>query len=185
MKKALLIIDMVNSYIYGKNPLIPTESRSQMINNIRKAINLAHKKNVPVIYVNSAFKKTDPIFKLYINYYQQAIEETKSAEIIDELKPKSQDFILKKRGYDGFWKSGLQKLLKKLNIKEIYLAGCQTDCGIRETAVTAAHLGYIVYVLGDCCQTNRDFGQVAAFRFFRNCTKGILNVYEFKTLLKT
>lgn len=173
-KKVLIILDMLNAYIYDSKPLIPIETRETIITNIKKVIALARKKGVPIIYIKTGLKKTDPIYKL-INYRTQAMEGTKEAEIIDELKPKKKDYILTKRGYDGFWKSGLEKLLIKLKNKEIFLTGCQTDCCVRETAVTAAHLGYDVYVLEDCCQTSREFGQIAALRFLRNCTRGIIN----------
>lgn len=172
--KALLVLDMIYPYIYGSEPLIPLENRNKLISNIKKAINLARNNNVYVIYINSAFRKSDPIFKNYINYREQAMEETKNYKIINELKPQTYDFILKKRGYGGFWKSGLRALLKKLEINEIFLTGCQTDCCVRETAVTAAHLGYDVYVIEDCCETNREFGQVAAIRFMKNCTRDII-----------
>lgn len=166
--KALIVMDMIKVYIYGEKPLIPVEARSNLIANIKKAINLAHSKSIPVIYVNLALRKIDPIYKL-INYQEQAMEGGKNIKIIDELKPKPQDYILKKRGYDAFWKSSLQTLLKKLKIRNIFLTGCQTDACVRETAVTAAHLGYCVYVLEDCCQTSREFGQMAALRFMRTC----------------
>lgn len=178
MKKALLVMDLIQVYIYGGKPLIPIETREKMVRNIKKAIDLAHQKKIPAIFINSAFRKSDPIFYKYINYRNQAMEGVKSSQIVDELKPEPQDHILKKRGYDGFWKSGLEKLLKKLKIEEVYLAGLQTDCCIRETAVTAAHLGYNVYVLEDCCQTSREFGQIAALRFLRTCTKAIITVKD-------
>ena len=172
--KALLVMDLLKAYVYGDKPLIPIEKRASLIKNIKKVIKSAHKKNIPVIFVNLALKPTDPIYRLYINYRDQALEGTREAELIDDLKIEPKDFVVKKRGFDGFWKSDLQKLLKKLKIKEIYLAGVQTDCCVRETAVTAAHLGYDVYVIEDCCQTSREFGQIAALRFLRCCTKEII-----------
>lgn len=175
-KRALLIMDMVDVYIYGEKPLIPIENRGRLIVNVKKAIELAHKNSIPVVYVNSAFRETDPIYKNYINYRDQAMKGSRHSETIIELTPTSNDYIVYKRGYDGFWKSGLERLLRKLKMQELYLVGCQTDCCVRETAVTAAHLGYDVYVIEDCCDTSRELGQVSAIRFMRTCTKAILNV---------
>jgi len=172
--KALLVMDMIKEYVYGEKPLILESKRADLIKNIRKVINLAHKKNIPVIFVNLALKKSDPIYRLYINYRDQAMESSPSSKTIDDIHVDSKDYVLIKRGFDGFWKSGLQKLLKKLKIRDVYLTGIQTDCCIRETAVTAAHLGYYVYVIEDCCETSREFGQAAALRFLRCCTKDIV-----------
>ncbi|OGK10865.1 hypothetical protein A2767_01435 [Candidatus Roizmanbacteria bacterium RIFCSPHIGHO2_01_FULL_35_10] len=175
--KALLITDMIDVYIYGEKPLVPLESREKLILNIKKAINLARKKNIPIIYVNSAFRTTDPIYKL-INYREQATEKLNESKVINDLKPTSKDLIVKKRGFDGFWQSNLDHLLKKMGITEIFLVGCQTDCCIRETAITGSQLGYDVFVLEDCCQTSREFGQIAALRFFSICTKDVINLAE-------
>jgi len=172
--KALLVMDMVKEYIYGEQPLIPIEEREELISNIRKVINLAHEKDMPVIYVNSAFTEDDPILKV-IGHRPQAMKGTEGAQIIPELKLTEKDHILEKRGYDGFWKSGLEDLLKKLNINDIYLTGQQTDCCIRETGVTAAHLDFNVFIIEDCCSTNRELGQETAIRFMRTCVGKIIN----------
>ena len=175
--KALLVMDMINEYIYGKKPLINIKKRNKLISNIKRVIDLAHKKRIHIIYVNSAFRKNDPILKV-IGHRQQAIEGKAGTKIIEQLKPKKDNFILKKRGYDGFWKSNLNKLLKKLKIKEVYLVGQQTDCCIRETGVTAAHLGYKVYIIEDCCNTNRELGQKSTIRFMRTCVGKVIKAKD-------
>ncbi len=172
--KALLVADMVNEYIYGEKPLINIGKKYQLISNIKHVIDLAHQKNIPVIYINSAFRKIDPIMKV-IGHRHQAMKGTKGAEVIPELKPLSQDSVLEKRGYDGFWKSGLKKKLKELKIQDIYLAGEQTDCCVRETGATAAQLGYNVFIIEDCCDTNRELGQESAIRFMKACVGKIID----------
>jgi len=171
--KTLLVMDMVKEYIYGEKPLIPIENREKLISNVKRVINLAHEKNMPVIYVNSAFTKNDSILKI-IGHRLQAMKGTEGAQIIPELKPIKKDYVVEKRGYDGFWKSNLEKTLKKLKVNDIYLTGQQTDCCIRETGVTAAHLGYKVFVIEDCCDTSRELGQEAAIRFMKTCVGNII-----------
>ncbi len=176
---ALLVMDMVNEYIYGEKPLIPIEDREKLIKNIRKAIDLAHEKAVPVIYVNSAFIEGDPVLKI-IGHRPQAMKGTKGAQTIAELEPTSKDYALEKRGYDGFWKSGLDELLKKLNISDIYLTGQQTDCCVRETGVTAAQIGFNVFVIEDCCFTRGWLRQEVAIRFMKACVGKIINSDDLK-----
>ena len=166
--KTLLVMDMVKEYIYGEKPLIPIEKRESLIKNIKKVIELAHEKNIPVIYVNSAFTKDDPILRV-IGHRPQAMKGTEGAQTISELKPTKEDYVLEKKGYDGFWKSDLEELLNKLKITDVYLTGQQTDCCIRETGVMAAHLGYNVFIIEDYCSTNRELGQESAIRFMKTC----------------
>ncbi len=176
---ALLVMDMVEEYIYGEKPFIPIEHRERLIKNIRKVIDLAHEKAVPVIYVNSAFTKDDPILKI-IGHRPQAMKGTKGAQTISKLEPTKNDYVLEKRGYDGFWKSGLDELLKKLKISNIYLTGEQTDCCVRETGVTAAQMGFNVFIIEDCCSTSRESGQETAIRFMRACVGKIINSDDLK-----
>jgi nicotinamidase-related amidase len=172
--KALLVMDMIRLYIYGEKPLIPVANRKNLITKIRTAIDWAHDSHVPVIYVNTAFHEDDPILKI-IGHRAQAILGHKDTQVIQELTPVSDDKMLEKRGYDGFWKSGLEALLKKMKVSEVYLCGQQTDCCIRETGVTAAHLGYKVTILEDCCDTSRELGQASALRFMKTCVGQVIN----------
>lgn len=43
LRKALLVLNMIDVYIYGHKPLIPINSRNNLISNIKKAINIANK----------------------------------------------------------------------------------------------------------------------------------------------
>jgi nicotinamidase-related amidase len=180
-KKALFVIDMLNEFIYGNKDqlLVTKEERRKIILNIRKVITIAHKKNIPVIYVNCAHKKSDPCIKMV---GQHAMKGTKGAETIDELKPTKKDYIVEKISYDGFYKTNLERLLKKLKIKEIYLTGVQTDCCVRETATSGAYRGFKVFIIADCCGSNRKWGHKAAILFMKNCVGGIINSNNLKWL---
>ena len=134
---------------------------------------------MPVIYVNSAFTEDDPVIKI-IGHRPQAMKGTKGAQTIAELGPTSKDYALEKRGYDGFWKSGLDELLKKLNISDIYLTGQQTDCCVRETGVTAAQMGFNVFIIEDCCFTRGELRQEVAIRFMKACVGKIINSDDLK-----
>jgi nicotinamidase-related amidase len=172
-KRALLVIDMLKIYIYGKKPLLAAEKRPALIQNVLRAIEWAKINKIPIIYVNSDFTN-EPILKV-IGYREQSLN---ASEMIPELLPRKNDFALTKRGYDAFWKSSLEVLLNQLKIREIFICGVQTDCCVRETGVTAAHLGYTVNILKDCCETNRPYGQKAALRFMRTCVGKIITTED-------
>jgi nicotinamidase-related amidase len=171
--KALLVIDMLNEFIYDKRDPAVTEKQAKVIiPNIRKSIDYAHKRNIPVIYVNCSHKKSDPCIRMIGSH---AFRGTKGAKVIEELKPVNGDYIVNKISYDGFYKTTLEKLLKKLKVSEIYLTGVQTDCCVRETAVSGAFIGFKVFLLEDCCDSCRRNGHDAAVRFMRTCVGKITN----------
>src|SRR3989344_2603197 len=164
--KALIVVDMLNEFIYGSGEqrLIDESQRAELVSNIKKVVQLARKKKIPVIYSNLALRKNDKIIGVI---GECAMKGTNGAQVISELKPENGDYVSEKRGYDGFFGSNLEKILKKLKVKEVYLVGTQTDCCVRETGVGAVHLGFKVFIIEDCCATNRQLGQEAALGFAR------------------
>jgi len=44
-----------------------------------------------------------------IGHLNQAVKGETESKVISELKPQLDDIELYKRGYDGFWKSDLEK----------------------------------------------------------------------------
>lgn len=113
MNKALIIIDMLYEFIYGNEEqrLINPNQIKKLISNIKKVIDVAHKKTIPVIYSNLALSKSDAITKVIGDC---CIKGTKGAEIIPELQPTKKDYVSEKRGYDGFFKSNLLKIVAQL-----------------------------------------------------------------------
>ncbi|NIO44500.1 MAG: isochorismatase family protein [Candidatus Aenigmarchaeota archaeon] len=169
--KALLVIDMLKGFIYGNKDqrVIRKKQTKKLIQKIRKVIDLAHKKNIPIIYINCNHKKTDPCVKISGKH---AMKGTKGAQVIDGLKPTKKDHIVKKIAFDGFYKTRLEKLLKRLKIKEIYLTGVQTDVCVRETGVSGAYRGFKVFLIEDCCATNLKVNHTSSIMFFVKTNAG-------------
>lgn len=163
--KALIVVDMLNEFIHGNEEqmLIQPEDVETLVSKCKEAIDLAHEKSIPVVYSNLILTKDNPIIRIT---GECVMKGTNGAEVIPELAPTKEDIVSEKSGYDGFWKSNLENTLKKLNIKEVYLIGTQTDCCIRETGVTAAHMGFDVFVIDDCCKTSTENKHKTAIEFF-------------------
>ena len=73
-------------------------------------------------------------------------KRTKGAEIINELSPEEGDFIIYKTRFSGFYKTDLEILLKKLNIKELYLTGVCTSIYVMDTAADAFYRGFKIKI---------------------------------------
>jgi nicotinamidase-related amidase len=71
-------------------------------------------------------------------------------EIVDELKPQSQDIVFQKRRPDAFVGTDFDLVLKSRGIGTILVGGVATEGGVEGTARTARNLGYEVVVLRDC-----------------------------------
>ncbi|MEM3586516.1 MAG: isochorismatase family cysteine hydrolase [Candidatus Jordarchaeaceae archaeon] len=146
MKPAVLVIDMLNDFILDGAPLECSKGR-EIIKPISKLITLCRNKKIPIIYVADSHDPNDKEFKIWPPH---AVENTRGAEVIDELKPLKGDIIVKKKTYDGFFKTNLDKVLKGKKIDTLILTGVCTDICIMHTASSATLLGYIVKIPKEC-----------------------------------
>ena len=90
--KAVIIVDMLNDFVTGD---LKTERAARIVPNLKKLIETARKHDVPVIYSNDSHYKHD--FEVVHKWGGHAIKGTPGAQVIPELAPKEEDFIVEKR----------------------------------------------------------------------------------------
>ena len=143
---ALLIIDMLNDFVVKGAPLEVPRAR-RIIAGIKKRIAKAHRERMPIIHICDKHRKEDPEFNVWPRH---AVNGTAGSEIINELKPRSRDYIIDKTTYSGFYRTKLEKLLKKLGTKKLIITGVCTEICVLHTAADAYMRGYQVEVPADC-----------------------------------
>lgn len=147
MKEAILVIDMLNDFVKEGAPLEVPEAR-RIIPFVKKTIEDARKKGIPVIYVCDAHEPDDSEFKRF-GWPPHAVKSTKGAEVVEELKPEEGDFVVEKKTYSGFYNTNLNNVLETLGVDTVKLMGCVTHICILFTASDAALRGYNVVILKD------------------------------------
>lgn len=76
---------------------------------------------------------------------------TPQAQIVPELTPSSQDFVIKRSsGLIGFIGTSLDAMLRRMNVETIVIAGVSTDVAMTGCAMVATDLGYRVVIVEDC-----------------------------------
>jgi len=148
-KEALLIIDMLNDFV-EEGAVLEVPSARKIIPKIKKRIEEARKKQIKIIYVCDAHQKDDKEFQ---KWPPHAIMGTQGAEIIEELRPQEEDFVVKKRRYSGFLGTDLDLLLRELRIGKIYIVGILTNICVFFTAAEASMRDYEVIVYADSVTT--------------------------------
>nr|WP_048060594.1 isochorismatase family cysteine hydrolase [Methanothermus fervidus] len=143
MKIALLIIDMLEEFVHGK--LSSPESR-KIIPVIKELIKVARENKIPIIYLADKHFHFDHELKIWGPH---AMAESPESEIIDELKPEDKDIVLYKRSYSGFRETGLDYILRDLNIDTLVLTGIHTHICVFHTAIDAYYARYDVIIVED------------------------------------
>lgn len=156
----LLIIDMQYDFLEKKSPLFVDECKD-IIPNIKEILNKFREKDLPRIFVKREHRKSgidiDLTRKdLFIEKDGFLIEKSHGSEIIDELKPLSEEIVIVKRRFSAFFGTELDLILRRMDIKTIILTGIQTPNCIRATAFDGISLDYEVIVISDATKSKSE-----------------------------
>ena len=178
-KEALLVIDMLNDFVLTGAPLEVPDAR-KLIPVIRAEIENAHAMGSPVIYLCDAHDPNDREFRKF-GWPAHAVRGTQGAEIVEELKPTSDDIIIYKKTYSGFYGTVLDATLRCLDVDAIRFTGHVTHICVLFTAADAVLRDYAVTVVengvGDLTRENHE----AALRIMKN----VLAAHVVKTVVAT
>lgn len=72
-------------------------------------------------------------------------------EIIEELKPLPGEPVINKTTISAFTSTGIDSLLRSMNVKYALFAGVSTNMCVGTTARDAADRGYRCLLIEDCC----------------------------------
>lgn len=141
-RSALVVIDMLNDFAHPEGVLYSPSVRD-IIPHIKEKIEEARQKGWEVIYICDAHRPDDAEFQTFPPH---CVEGRWGSEVVEELKPRERDVIVKKRRFSGFFGTDLDLVLREKGIEELHLTGCLTDICVLFTCADAYFRGYKVFV---------------------------------------
>lgn len=157
MKNSALLIMDVQTRIVGI-----ISDPTPLIKNIKEAIDHAHKKSIPVIYIAVQFRPGFPEVSQNnksfsaIKQNQSAFGNPEEMEIYPKVKPREKDLVVIKKRVSAFTGSDLEVILRSLGVEHIVLTGIATSGVVLSTVREAADKDYQITVLADCCADRDD-----------------------------
>jgi nicotinamidase/pyrazinamidase len=174
MKKALIVIDIQNDFLPEGRLAVPDGDKIiPKVNDLIKKFDLviATQDWHPVNHISFAenHKGKKPGDKITVEGVEQilwpshCVQNTFGAEFAKDLLKDKFTAVIRKGtdpmidSYSGFFDNarkkdtGLDKLLKSLNVSEVYIVGLATDYCVKFTALDAVSLGYKTHVIRDAC----------------------------------
>lgn len=130
---------------------------SGLLANTRKAIDAAHAKHIPVIYVvvtfREGFPEVSPNNKSFstIKQNQAAFADPSATAVHADLALQKGDILVTKRRVSAFTGSDLEVVLRSLGVQRLVLSGIATSGVVLSTIREAADKDYQLTVLSDCC----------------------------------
>ncbi len=145
MRKALLIVDMLNDFV-REGATLEVPMAREIIPNIQRLLATARREGWEIVFVCDAHAPDDPEFR---NWPPHAVRGTEGAQVIAELAPREGERVISKTTLLGFYDTDLEAHLRSREVKELLLTGCVTNICIYYIAIEAAVRGYRVRVPGD------------------------------------
>jgi len=166
----LIVVDMQNDFCHPSGRLF-VPSSPKTVPQIKFLVEKARSQGVRVFYTQDWHDRDDPEFLIW---GEHALAGSWGSEIIDELKPREGDVVVKKLRYDGFYGTPLEHYLKMYNVKNLVVTGTVANICVLHTAGSAA-LRWIKVVLPvDCISALNDFDYKATLRQVSFLYRGIL-----------
>ena len=162
-KTALLVVDMQNDFVREGAPM-SLDSCREAIPNSKKLIAACRKAEMPVVYLKffTGPKKTlvwtwspqqlPPVKCCWKNVkrkYEDRPEELECTDVIDELYPQKEDYIIEKYSYNGFYNTNLESVLRSNGIEYLIVFGALTPICIDDTIAGAFERQFKVYAVSD------------------------------------
>ncbi len=169
-KTALLIIDMQNDFVKPEGKLRVPHAEIA-IQPIKSLLERARKEGVKIFFTQDWHEDEDYEFLIW---GEHARKETWGAEIIEELKPLPQEYIIKKLRYDAFFGTPLDHLLRIMKIENLVITGTVANICVLHTAGSAALLGYKIIIPSDGISAIVDFDREILFRQVDFLYRGII-----------
>ena len=141
-KKALLVIDMQNDYLWDKRKPMFTYDADKLTNNVNRLIASCKEKGYDIIYIKHILSK----LLWGVGF---SIEGTEGAELYSGLDIVS-DLCFEKNRSDSYTAKAFREYMKRQNYSEIALCGLD-ECGcVGATAKGAVKTGVRVIMIENC-----------------------------------
>jgi nicotinamidase-related amidase len=147
---ALIIIDMQNDFIAEGAPIECPGGRD-IIPNIKRLKTWAKANKIPVFYTQERHRKQKVDFGLELirSEPEHCLEGTKGVEIVPELTPEEDEFVIGKRRYSGYYLTDLEVLMRSFGRNVLVITGAATNVCVYATALDAIQRDVQPIVIAD------------------------------------
>lgn len=129
-RRVLLVIDMLNDFLDPTGALYCGEEARKIIPVIRSLIDRFNAGGEPVIFVRDAHAGNDKEFELFPPH---AIKGSWGSEVIPELAPAKDSYIVDKTRFSGLFGNRLADVLSGMKPDEVWVTGVLTSMCVMDT----------------------------------------------------
>ena len=157
----LLVIDMQNGFCHDDGSFggamgLDITPLKESISGCVELVKAAREKNYPIAFTRYLYKEDYSDGGVLVNDLMPGLAEVDSlkegtwdVEIIDELKPSEDEFVLKKNRPSAYYNTGLENWVKENNLKQLIICGVTTSICVETTTRDLSQEDYRVVIASD------------------------------------
>lgn len=196
---ALVVIDVQNGFVskggsYDKLGMnIPNYQK--VIPRIAELIALCRKAGIPIFYTQAVREKSgiDLLTRTHkilpkareerISKQPICVRGTWDADIVDELKPSSEDHIVIKRRDSAFFDTEIGVWLKSLDVDMLVFCGIDTSICVEASLRDAFNIGYDVILISDATASGNTKHYESSLEVVKEYYGLVMDMQEFRHYL--
>lgn len=169
-QSALLLVELQNDMVHESNigkrglggTLAPQVHKRGVLPKVRRILDVARPRGIPVLYVNMCAKAgfprpPAPIYRRLAKGPQALVEGTWGAEVHELVKSEPQDFVLCRTvSFDGSYGTQLYPVVRMLGRSTLVIMGISTNFAVEGLVRASVNRGFEVIVVEDCCASVSD-----------------------------
>jgi ureidoacrylate peracid hydrolase len=159
-RPALLVIDMQNGFCHPAGSVARGGARiddcQATIGPIANLLSVARAARVPVIFTRFVYRADYADGGILVSELRPHLKERRSlvqgewdAELVSELTPRSDEFVIDKNRFSAFYATSLESILRSLDVHTLIVCGVTTNMCVESTVRDAGQRDYRVYVVRD------------------------------------
>jgi nicotinamidase-related amidase len=160
--QVVVVLDMLKEFWEQRAFRARTQ---KIVPKMKMLIDAAKKTGNSVIYVCDTHRPTDMLYWKIAK--KHALIGTRGAEVMDALKPETEELVVHKRNVSGFFGSDLEITLRGMMADTLILVGSATNLSVLHTAVDAFQRYFKVVVVEDCTSGTTEEEHQWALRHLR------------------
>lgn len=162
VRPAVVVVDFQRAFTEHEGCGPATRAALERTAELLAAARAAH---VPVVYLRNAVDDLDDRMlaqKVRSSLTERCLKDDPWARISDVVAPAPGDTVVDKRCASGFYRTGLDDVLRGLGVDELVVAGTSTSGCVRATIVDASFRSYRISAVEECLDDFRPIsGEVA------------------------
>lgn len=147
LKPALVIVDMIKDNVGTEKHYKVAREAREILPSLKRFIEFARAENIPIIYANDSFMKDDFIFRSGLS--EHALRGTEGTQVIEEIMPRSGDYVMEKLRFSAFYRTDLDQVLRRLGVDTVIVTGVSTIWCVLLTAADALANDFYTIILED------------------------------------